>query len=89
MFFCSEETWWDTLRRGVLLPHDKAPLYKSNITQAAIQYTGFTELNHPAYSPDLAPIDYHLFSSMKNFLHDRNSVNDNEAIMTVNHYLES
>ena len=59
------------LRGGVLLLRDNAPVYKSNITQTANQYTGFIELNHRVYSPDLAPSDYHLFSNLKNFLHGR------------------
>ena len=77
------------LRRGVLLLQDSTSVHKLNITQNAIQYTDFTELNHPAYSSDLAPSDYHLFSNLKNFLRDRKFETDDEAIMTVNHYLES
>ena len=73
----------------VLLLHGNTPVHKSNITQAAIQYTNFTELNYPAYSPDIAPSDYYLFSNLKNFFRGRNSEIDNEAIVTVNHYLES
>ena len=77
------------LRRGVLLLHDNAPVHKFNITQTAIQYTGFAELDHPAYSPDLALSHYHLFSNLKNFLRDRNIETDDETITTMNHYLES
>ena len=58
--------------RNELPFHDNTPVHKSNITQTAIQYIGFTELNHPAYSPDLGPSDYYLFSHMKNFLRGRN-----------------
>ena len=75
--------------RGVLLLYDKAHVHKSNITQAAIQYTGLTELNYPAYSPDIAPSDYYLFSNLKNCLRSRNFEADDEVIMTVKHYLES
>ena len=49
------------LRRDVMPLHDNAPVHKLNITQAAIQHRGVTELNHPAYFPDLASRDYHLF----------------------------
>ena len=52
-------------RRGKLecsvLLLDNAPVHKSNITQTAIQYISFTELNHRAYSPNAAPSDYHVF----------------------------
>ena len=74
---------------AVLFLHDNAPIHKSNITQAAIQYTSFTELNRSAYPPDITASNYHLFSNLKNFLHGRNFESDDEAIMTVNHYLEN
>ena len=47
----------------VLLLHDNVPIGKCNIVQAAIRQTGFIELNHPAYSLDIVPTDYHLFSN--------------------------
>ena len=77
------------LRHGVLLLHDNASIHKANITQIAIQYTRFVELNHSAYSPDIASKGYYLFSKLKNFLHTSNFETDDEGIMTVNHYLES
>ena len=54
--------------RGVLL-HDNAYIHKCNIVQTAIRQAGFIELNYQAYSPDIAPSDYHLFSNLKKFLH--------------------
>ena len=74
---------------GVLLRHHNVPVHNPNITQTPIQYTGFTKLNHSAYSPDIAPNDYHLFSNLKNFLQDRNFETDDEAIMIVHHCLKS
>ena len=54
--------------RGVLLLHDNAPAHKSCISWAVIVECGFVELNHPPYSPDLAPSDYFLFRNTKKFL---------------------
>jgi histone-lysine N-methyltransferase SETMAR len=34
-------------------------------TQKKLAYLGFHCLDHPPYSPDLAPSDYHLFSGLK------------------------
>ena len=73
--------------RGVLLLHDNAPIHKCNIVQAAIRQAGFIELNHPAYSPDIAPSDYHLFSNLKKFLCLKNFSSDDEAVTTVEDYL--
>ena len=67
---------------GVLLLHDNAPIYKCNIIQA-----DFIELNCRAYSPDIAPSDYHLFSNLKKFLHLKNFSSDDEAVTTVENYL--
>ena len=51
------------LLAGVLLLHDNAPAHKSCISRAAIRKCGFVELNHPPYSPDLAPTDYCITST--------------------------
>ena len=73
--------------RGVLLLHDNAPIDKCNIVQAVIRQAGFIELHHPAFSPDIAPINYHPFSSLKKFLRLKNFSSDDEAVTTVEDYL--
>jgi len=51
-------------RRGkftkVLFLHDNAPSHRALATQKKLAYLGFHCLDHPPYSPDLAPSDYHL-----------------------------
>jgi [histone H3]-lysine36 N-dimethyltransferase SETMAR len=81
------EKWRGKLSQGVLFLHDNAPVRKSNIVQATIRRVGFTELNHPAYSPDIAPTDYYLFSNLKKFPRGKNFRSDDHAIMTVEDYL--
>ena len=69
--------WYDAIsqkRRGKLslsvwLLHDNAPVHKSLDTQPAVCDCGFLQLNHPAYSPDLAPNDSYLFRNLKSHLH--------------------
>ena len=73
--------------RGVLLLHDNALIDKCNIVQAAIRQAGFIELNHPAYSPDMVPSDYHPLSNLNKFLRLKNFSSDDEAITTVEDYL--
>ena len=48
-------------------------------SQAAIQQCGFQQLNHPPYSPDLAPSDYFLFRVMKKFLRGKRFSRDEEV----------
>ena len=49
----------------VLFLHDKAPVHRTLATQKKLAYLGFQFLDHPPYSPDLAPSDYHLFPGLK------------------------
>jgi len=73
----------------VLLLHDNAPVHKCNIVQATIRQTGFVELNHPAYSSNIAPSDSHLSSNLKKILRGKNFSTDDEAITTVQDYLSN
>ena len=71
----------------VLILHDNTPVHKCNIVQVAIRQAGLVELNHQTYSPDIAPIDSHLFSNLKEFLRGRSFSSDDGAITTVEDYL--
>jgi len=53
------------LTQEPLLLHDNAPAHRSHVGQAAVLESGFEEMHHPPYSPDLAPSDYHLFPNLK------------------------
>ena len=44
-------------------------------------------LDHPPYSPDLAPSDYHLFPALKEHLSGQRFVNDEEVTEAVNRFL--
>jgi len=51
---------------GVLFLHDNAPAHRALTTHKKLAYLGSQCLDHPPYSPDLAPPHYHLFSGLKN-----------------------
>ena len=51
--------------RGVLFLHDNASAHRALATQKNLAYLGFQCLDHPPYSTDLAPSDYHLFAGLK------------------------
>ena len=72
---------------GVLLLRDNATIYKCNIVQAAIRQAGLIELNHPAYSSEIALTNYHPLSNLKKFLRLRNVSSDGEVVTTVENYL--
>jgi len=51
--------------RGSWFLHDNAPAHRALPTQKKLAYLGLHYLDHPPYSPDLAPSDYHLFPGLK------------------------
>jgi len=45
--------------------HDNGAAQRALATQNKLAYLGFQCLDHPPYSPVLAPSDYHLFPGLK------------------------
>jgi len=65
-------------RNRVLFQQDNARPHTSGRTlQKLEEFDGVKLLPHPAYSPDLAPSDFHVFRSMVHFL--SRSIFDNIA----------
>jgi len=56
-------------------------------TVQTINHLGFEVLEHPAYSPDLAPSEYHLFGPLKNALRCRRFSTDKEVREGVHKWL--
>ena len=48
----------------VILLHDNAPSHKAKLVKETIEAFSWEILSHAAYSPDLTPSDYNLFTSM-------------------------
>jgi len=59
------------ITKGVLFLHDTAPAHRALATQKKLPYLGFQYFDHPPYSMDLAPSDYHLFPELKKKTIDR------------------
>lgn len=71
------------LRSGVLFHQDNAPSHTSCIAKAAIHQAGFELVEHPPYSPDLAPSDYRLFPKLKEHLRGKKFSNNQEVMSAV------
>ena len=54
-----------------LLLHDNAAPHKAKLTTTYLNERGISVLEHPPYSPDLAPCDFWLFPILKNRLAGR------------------
>ena len=51
-------------------------------TTTVLQQFGWELFDHPPYSPDLAPSDFHLFLHLKKFLSSRQHFHDDEELKT-------
>ncbi|GBP78669.1 Histone-lysine N-methyltransferase SETMAR [Eumeta japonica] len=71
------------LSRAVLFLQDNASVHTARVSRQALKNTGFSEIDHPPYSPDLAPSDYFLFPNLKKELRGRRFVDDNQMKMVV------
>ena len=70
-----KRTGSDYGKKKIILLHDKARPYVAKVTQETIMELEWDVLPHDAYSPDLAPSDYHLFRSLEHYLRDKNFTN--------------
>jgi hypothetical protein len=59
------------LNKGVIHLHDNARPYTAARTNAFITRFNWEIFDHPSYSPDLAPSDFHLVSKIKVWLATR------------------
>jgi len=74
--------------KGFLFLHDNAPAHRALATQMKLAYLGFQCLDHPPYSPDLAPTDYHLFPGLNKQLKGRHFSSDPEVIAAAETWLD-
>jgi hypothetical protein len=70
------------LSRGVVMIHDNARPHTATATQNLITTFGWEQFDHPPYSPDLAPSNFHLFLHLKSFLGWRFHGEVKEAVTT-------
>jgi len=76
--------------QGSLVLARQCPAQRTLGTQKKLAYLGFQCLDHPPYSPDLAPSDYHLFSGLKKKkqLKARHFSSDAEVIAAAETWLD-
>ncbi|GBM15856.1 Histone-lysine N-methyltransferase SETMAR [Araneus ventricosus] len=77
------------LSSGVELLHDNARPHTAVRTGEVLHKFKWDVFQHPPYSPDLAPSDFHLFTAMKKWLGGQHFADDEELKNTVTHRLKS
>lgn len=72
------------LAKKVIFHQDNASSHKARKTMATLASCGFELMDHPRYSPDLAPSDFYLFPQLKKTLMGRRFSSDDDVIKAVN-----
>ncbi|KAJ4427860.1 hypothetical protein ANN_23861 [Periplaneta americana] len=70
------------LTAGVVLLHDNARPHTARRTAAVLTEFGWELFDHPPYSPDLAPSDFHVFLHLKKFLSSSERFGNDEELKT-------
>lgn len=76
-------------RRKVILLHDNARPHVSKVVKDTLLNLKWEILPHPAYSPDMAPSDYHLFRSMQHALADTHFRKPEEVKKWIDEWITS
>jgi len=63
----------------MLLLHNARP-HSAALTQEKLARMYWTALEHPPYSPDLSPCDYHMFGPLKEALGGQRFDNDEQEV---------
>ena len=74
--------------RGMFLHHDNASAHTAMRTVEFLQQSGVKLVDHPPYSPDLAPCDFELFPKVKEQLRGRRFGSAEEAVAAYREHLE-
>lgn len=75
-------------RKKIIFHQDNAPAHTAQKTIAKISELRYELLQHPPYSPDLAPSDFWLFPHLKKFLRGKRFSSNEEVVAAVDGYFE-
>jgi len=76
------------ITKGVLFLQDNVPAHRALATQKKLAYLGFQCLDHPPYSPDLAPSHYHQFLGLNKQLKGGHFLSAAEVIAAAETWLD-
>lgn len=77
-----------TQRKNILFLHDNAPAHKAHKAMTKLEQLGYELVQHPPYSPDLAPSDYYLFPNLKRMLRGKRFYTNEQVESETNAYFE-
>lgn len=71
------------LTNGVILLHDNARPHVAGVVKTQLAKFKWETLQHPPYSPDLSPCDFHIFGKLKKHLKGTRFVSDDAVMESV------
>jgi histone-lysine N-methyltransferase SETMAR len=74
------------IEKIIIHQDNAAPAHKSVLAMGKLRNLHYELLEHPPYSPDLAPSDFYLFIKLKLFLVGQRFSSNQEAIAAVEGY---
>ena len=77
------------LRSAACLHANQSQSYLNHLVRELLDHFGWEVFDHPPYSPDLVPSDYHLFPNMKTWFATQRFDDDAELQAGVNVRLKS
>ena len=77
------------LSKEILLLYDNARPHTAAHTLETPKQLKWEAMEHPAYSPDLAPSDFYLFGPLKNALWGRRFSSDDDVKAAVHQWLRT
>jgi histone-lysine N-methyltransferase SETMAR len=73
-------------KKKIVFYQDYAPAHKSVVAMGKLRDLHYQLLEHPRYSPDLAPSDFYLFPKLKLFLAGQHFSSNQGVIAAVEGY---
>jgi len=73
-------------KKKIIFYQDIVPTHKSVLAMGKLRDLHYELLEHPPYSPDLAPSDFYVFPKLKLFLAGQRLSSSQEAIAAVEGY---
>jgi len=83
------QKWRGLLTMGVCLLHDNARPHTATATVSTIEELRFECIPQPPCSPDLAPLDFHVFGPLKDALSGKQLRDDDEVRLAVHEWLRT
>jgi len=76
-------------RQQHIFLHDNARPHTARLTQRKLAQLGWEVLDHPPYSPDLAPTDYKAFRSLQHWLNGKEFATEDEVKKSIQDWMDS